>query len=169
MKRLLFLAALVAGCDSTPAPKPVAPRAAPKPAPVQDVAEAPPVETYSYSPIGKRDPFRSPIDDLIVATKTDLQCPLCKWEVDQLHLVAVVTGTGNPVAMVEDPDGVGHVVRQGTQVGKRNGKVQAIRHDELLVVETSHDAFGKSVANKTLLKIPRNPSEANQAASLLDE
>lgn len=105
----------------------------------------------------------------MVANTTQSQCPLCKWEVDQLHLVAVVTGTGNPVAMVEDPDGVGHVVRQGTQVGKRSGKVTAIRRDEVLVVESSHDTFGKAVQNKTLLKIPRNPGEATKDASLLDE
>jgi type IV pilus assembly protein PilP len=168
MKRLVVLALTLAACGSPPPPKP-APKSAPKPPPVPELAEVAPQETYAYSPIGKRDPFRSPIDDLVVAIKGELQCPLCKWEVDQLHLVAVVTGTGNPVAMVEDPDGVGHVVRQGTQVGKHNGKVTAIRRDELLVVETTHDTFGKTISNKTLLKIPRNPADATQATSLLDE
>ena len=170
MKRALVLGVLIlSGCGSSPPPKPSPAKATPKPTPVAELAEAPPEEAYTYSPIGKRDPFRSPIDDLIVAIRSDQQCPLCKWEVDQLHLVAVVTGTGNPVAMVEDPDGVGHVVRQGTQLGKHGGKVTTIRRDELLVVETSHDSFGKAVTNKTLLKIPRNPADDTQATSLLDE
>lgn len=170
MKRLLLVFSAVAyGCGSPPPP----PRPIAKPAPPAskppEVAEAAPVEVYSYSAIGKRDPFRSPLDDLIIASSASTACALCKWEVDQLRLVAVVTGTGNPVAMVEDPDGVGHVVRQGTQVGKRNGKVTTIRRDELLVVEVGHDPFGKATSNKTVLKIPRNPSDAPQATSLLDE
>ncbi len=162
---------LLAACGS-PA---VAPKAAPKPAAkVAKTAEAepaapPPEEQYSYTAIGKRDPFRSPLDDLIIAGQADSQCPLCKWEIDQLRLVAVVTGTGNPVAMVEDPDGVGHVVRQGTQVGRRNGKVTTIRRDEVVVAELGHDPFGKAISNKTVLKIAHNPSEVPQAASLLDE
>ena len=81
----------------------------------------------------------------------------------------MVTGTGNPVAMVEDPDGVGHVVRQGTEVGRRNGKVTTIRRDEVVVAELAHDPFGKAISNKTVLKIAHNPSEVPPAASLLDE
>jgi len=73
------------------------------------------------------------------------------------------------VAMVEDPDGVGHVVRQGTQVGRRNGKVTTIRRDEVVVAELAHDPFGKAISNKPILKIARNPSDAPQPASLLDE
>jgi type IV pilus assembly protein PilP len=163
---------LVAACGSPP----VTSKAIPKPAAKASKATVPepavtppPEEVYSYSAVGKRDPFRSPLDDLIIQSQSDSQCPLCKWEIDQLRLVAVVTGTGNPVAMVEDPDGVGHVVRQGTQVGRRNGKVTTIRRDELVVAELGHDPFGKAISNKTILKIPHNPAEAPQQASLLDE
>jgi type IV pilus assembly protein PilP len=174
MKRLPAIAVgLLAACGSpTPATKPAAKSAAIKPAAkaaVPEQAAAPAEEIYTYSAIGKRDPFRSPLDDLVVQGEADSQCPLCKWEIDQLRLVAVVTGTGNPVAMVEDPDGVGHVVRQGTQVGRRNGKVTTIRRDEVVVAELAHDPFGKAISNKTILKIARNPSDAPQPASLLDE
>lgn len=168
MKRLATIGVLLAACGLPP-PKPVARPPPPKPVAVAPEPEPPPAEVYSYSPLGKRDPFRSPIDDLILATQVENRCPLCKWEVDQLHLVAVVTGTGSPVAMVEDPDGVGHVVRPGTQVGKHNGKVTNIGKSDLLVVENSRDAFGKLVASKTVLKIPHNPAENTQNTSLLDE
>lgn len=174
MRRFLVpVVLLFAGCGSPPS----ASKTLAKPAIAKPVAKAsepehpaaPAEEVYAYSAIGKRDPFRSPLDDLIVQSQTDSQCPLCKWELDQLRLVAVVTGTGNPVAMVEDPDGVGHVVRQGTQVGRRNGKVTTIRRDEVVVAELGHDPFGKAISNKTILKIARNPNEAPQPASLLDE
>lgn len=173
MRRALFLALglTAASCGSPPPPPRAAPKAIPKTtktAAAEPVAAAP-EEQYTYSAIGKRDPFRSPLDDLIIQGQSDSQCPLCKWEIDQLRLVAVVTGTGNPVAMVEDPDGVGHVIRQGTQVGRRNGKVTTIRRDEVVVAELGHDPFGKSITNKTILKIARNPSETPPAASLLDE
>ncbi len=169
MKRLVTLCVVLAACGS-PSPAPVAkPPPPPKPAVAAPELAPPVAESYSYSPIGKRDPFRSPIDDLILTNNIENRCALCKWEVDQLHLVAVVTGTGSPVAMVEDPDGVGHVVRQGTQVGKHNGKVTNIGKADLLVVENNRDAFGKLISNKTVLKIPRNPADSAQNTSLLDE
>lgn len=169
-RSLLVLAVLGAGCDSAAPPRaaarPVAPSAKP---PAIEIPAPVAAETYSYSPLGKRDPFRSPLDDLIISQEVGSQCPLCKWELDQLKLVAVITGTGNPVAMLEDPDGVGHVVRQGTQVGRRNGKVSTVGRQEVVIAEVGHDPFGKAISNKTVLKIAHSPSENPQATSLLDE
>jgi len=165
------LAIICTACGSPPpkaAPK-AAPASAPKPAAVAEAKTDAPVETYSYSAIGKRDPFRSPLDDLILTRGNDAQCPLCKWEIDQLRLVAVITGTGNPVAMVEDPDGVGHLVRVNTEVGKRSGRVTAIRRDQLVITEAGHDSFGRDVANKLILKIEHPEQNAIPVTSLLDE
>jgi type IV pilus assembly protein PilP len=168
----MALALLSLGCGSS------APSAAQKAAPAPVAAKPPPaaeanpeklVETYSYSAIGKRDPFRSPLDDLIISHGNEAQCPLCKWEIDQLKLVAVVTGTGNPVAMVEDPDGVGHLVRVNTEVGRLAGRVTAIRRDQLVITEAGHDSFGRAVANKLILKIEHPEQNAMPVTSLLDE
>jgi type IV pilus assembly protein PilP len=166
---MVTLVVVLGACGSPPPPPPAKPPPPPRPVVAAPEIAPPPAEVYNYSPIGKRDPFRSPIDDLIMSTNIENRCALCRWEVDQLHLVAVVTGTGSPVAMVEDPDGVGHVVRPGTQVGKHNGKVTNIGKADLLVVENSRDPFGKLIANKTILKIPHNPAENTQSTSLLDE
>ncbi len=177
--RGLLLACLLAGCGSPPppAPKAAAVAAAPKPVASKPDAgtEAAAVEeakdAFIYSPIGKRDPFRSPLDDLIIATtKSTTTCPLCRWEVDQLKLVAVVTGTGSPVAMVEDPNGLGHMLRQGTPVGKAGGKVTSIQRDEVIVTEIAHDPFGKIVQNRSQMKIEQPQEDpANAAPSLLNE
>jgi type IV pilus assembly protein PilP len=128
-------------------------------------------DTFIYSPIGKRDPFRSPNDDLIaVASKGPGTCPLCRWEVDQLKLVAVITGTGSPVAMVEDPNGLGHMLRQGTSVGKLGGRVTSIQRDQVVVTEIAHDPFGKVVQNLSKMKIEQPTEDPAQAApSLLNE
>lgn len=126
-------------------------------------------DTFVYSAIGKRDPFRSPLDDLIVNHVSEGRCPLCRWQVDQLKLVAVITGTGSPMAMVEDPNGVGHVVRQGMVIGKQAGRVSTIQRDQLVVTETSHDPFGKLIRSRILLKIEQPREDAREAASLLNE
>lgn len=177
----LMVAALLPACGSSappPAPKaPVATAAAAKPGAaiaagpgaVPETAEAP-RDAFLYSPIGKRDPFRSPLDDLIAElAHTPKTCPLCRWEVDQLKLVAVITGTGSPVAMVEDPNGLGHMLRQGTSIGKTGGKVTSIQRDQVVVTEISHDPFGKVVENRSQMKIEQTPADLSAAPSLLNE
>jgi type IV pilus assembly protein PilP len=140
------LALVLAGCsEDAPPPPPVAPtRARAAETPKDKAVEAPvvalPTYVYNYNPVGKRDPFRSPIEDV----KTDsvqpgpqVACndPLCQWDIDQLKLVAVVTGDANPLAMVEDPVGRGHIVRRNTRMGRQGGKVTQILRDEVIVTE----------------------------------
>lgn len=142
------LALSLVGCGEEAPPPP--PAAAPKPAPA---AEAPkpkpaapaagtPTYVYNYNPVGKRDPFRSPIEDMAreaqPANPQVVACneALCQWDIDQLKLVAVVTGDANPMAMVEDPMGRGHIVRRNTRMGRQGGKVTQILRDEVIVTET---------------------------------
>jgi type IV pilus assembly protein PilP len=137
------LALALAGCgeeeEALPPPPPPAPAATAK------VAEAPaaattasaPTYIYNYNPVGKRDPFRSPVEESKPDSQTNgpqLACnePLCQWDIDQLKLVAVVTGDANPMAMVEDPVGRGHIVRRNTRVGRQGGKVTQILRDEVI-------------------------------------
>ena len=63
-----------------------------------ETVAAGPAYVYSYNPVGRRDPFRSPIQDMVrentPANPQVAACnePLCQWDIDQLKLVAVVTG-----------------------------------------------------------------------------
>ncbi len=140
------LALAIAGCgEDAPPPKPAAPRtqsSEPQKAKAAETpaAAAPTTYVYNYNPVGKRDPFRSPIEE----TKSDtpqvgpqVACnePLCQWDIDQLKLVAVVSGDANPLAMVEDPLGRGHIVRRNTRMGRQGGKVTQILRDEVIVTE----------------------------------
>jgi type IV pilus assembly protein PilP len=143
------LALSLVGCgeEEEPAPPPPVARPARAEAPAEkppEPAVAAPLYVYNYNPVGKRDPFRSPVDDI---KKTDsaaqgaqplVTCTeaLCQWDLDQLKLVAVVTGDANPMAMVEDPMGRGHIVRRNTRVGRAGGKVTQILRDEVVVTET---------------------------------
>ena len=161
------LAALaLAGCEDAPkAPQMQAPAPAPppKPAPKEEAQQAaageqaPIVAEYVYTPIGKRDPFRSFFDSFEAVEpqqRGDSECGLlCQWELDQLRLVAVVSGVASPLAMVEDPEGRGHMVRRGSYIGKRSGKVTDIRRDRLVVTELLRNKQGQILPVQTEMPI----------------
>ncbi len=175
--RSFILAALLAvvACGSEP-PPPAPPPAAPKPAAAPKPVETKPAEVlpaveYAYSPVGKRDPFRSTIDEKMGPVESSPgtpNCgPLCKWELEQLRLVAVISGVSNPLAMVEDPQGRGYIVRRGTFVGKRNGKVTQIRSGEIVVTEIYKDQMGKPHVNPVPIKLPDDQKPGEQEDNLL--
>jgi type IV pilus assembly protein PilP len=117
--------------------------------PAASTAETP----YNYEPIGKRDPFRSPLEDSQTAQTENAPCnePLCQWELDQLNLVAIVTGDANPLGMVEDPQGRGYIIRRNSKIGRRGGKVTQIMRGSVTVTELWTAADGKVQPNpKTL-------------------
>lgn len=170
---LVALLALAACGDDAPAPA-AQPKSAPAPAKKeapkaddkQAEAAATPTIDYAYSPVGKRDPFRSVLDEKQGPQETGQErpdCgPLCKWELEQLKLVAVISGVSNPLAMVEDPNGKGYIVRRGTFVGKRNGKVTQIRAGELVVTEIYKDQMGKPHVNPVPIKLPTDEKPGQQ-------
>ena len=168
----LALALATAGCGDPPkaaGPAPAVKKAEAKAA--EDKAaegkEKEVVLEYSYSPVGKRDPFRSILDELAAKAEetptTGRDCgPLCKWELDQLKLVAVISGLSNPLGMVEDPRGKGYVIRRGTFLGKHNGKVTQIRTGEIVITEIFKDQMGKPHANPRVIKLPADKKESTE-------
>lgn len=128
------------------------------------------VHEYAYSPVGKRDPFRSFLLEEAKATEKkvaasvqpieNLRCgALCKWDLEQLRLVAIVSGVSSPMAMVEAPDGKGYTVRRGTFIGKRNGKVTNIRPSEMVVTEIYKDNAGVPQPHEISITLPKSPAE----------
>ncbi len=114
---------------------------------------------YVYSPIGKRDPFRNQaslvVDQAPVGQVASAQggCDevLCQYDLGELKLVAVVSGDANPVAMVEDRYGVGHVLRRNTKVGRQAGKVTAILRDCVVVTSYVNGPDGRQQPNRQSL------------------
>lgn len=107
----------------------------------------------TYTPVGKRDPFKSFIR---VETGTG-DLPLQQWHLEQLELVAVVTGGASPYAMVQDPDGLGYVVRRGDLIGRRWGRVSQIKARTIVVQERGYDFAGRRYENEVKLEIPKLP------------
>jgi type IV pilus assembly protein PilP len=163
MLRLLLAPALVAALgttacgDDAPAAKTAQPSAKKAPAAAAASPEKAAVETalagpayqYAYNPIGKRDPFRSPLGEVQKGTAGQGVCsePLCQWDLDQLTLVAVVTGSDSPVAMVEDPQGIGYIVHRNARIGKQGGKVSSILKEAITVTEFWTAPDGKTTPN----------------------
>jgi type IV pilus assembly protein PilP len=162
---LLALAAvLAAACgDKKPARPAVAPApvAAGSAAPAAQAAAEPKkseAPEWAYSSVGRRDPFRSFLTEL-QGQKTGLatRCatPLGRFELEQMKLVAVVTGLEDPVAMVEAPTGVGYAVRRGACIGKNGGVVSAVRSGELVVSEWAIRADGTRDRTQTVIRLPK--------------
>ncbi|MFP2934682.1 pilus assembly protein PilP, partial [Pyxidicoccus sp. 3LG] len=129
--------------------------AAETPAAAAETAQAGPAYVYTYNPVGKRDPFRSPVDELGPVNPGPVaSCnePLCAFDLDQLKLVAVVTGDANPLAMVEDPAGRGHIVRRNTRMGRQGGKVTQILRDSVTVTEV-FSGNGEIIKNPVMLQL----------------
>ena len=154
---LLAVGALAACGNDQPSPAAATKAAqATKPAPPPPPAAAPAGPVYVYNPIGKRDPFRSPDLDLARASAVNnAACnePLCKFDLDQLTLVAVVSGDSNPVAMVQDSAGRGYILHRNTRIGRQGGKVTQILRDSVIVTEYFTAPDGKSNANQLTLAI----------------
>ena len=88
-------------------------------------------QSVSSNPFGKRDPMRSFVpDEPLGGGDGETQ----RFELGRYRLTGVLWGV-EPRALLEDPDGVGHVVSLGSYVGRNWGKVTAIRSAGMVVTE----------------------------------
>jgi type IV pilus assembly protein PilP len=158
----LALALVLAGCGSSKRPPAAAsgaskPAAAPASTPAT-VKASPPEPEYAYSSVGKRDPFRSFLSEMAQESGTfSSRCstPLGRFDIEQMKLVAVITGLEDPVAMVESPTGTGYTVRRGACIGKNGGVVAAVRSGEVVVSEWVVRADGSRDSTQTVLRLPK--------------
>ena len=118
-------------------------------------ADAPEV-AYAYSPIGKRDPFRSFFEEIRKGDGDNEELTeLQRFEVDQLRLTGIVTGRATPYAMVEDPNGKGHTLTRGTLLGKNWGRVATITVECVVIKEEYRDYTGRKVTNTISMCLPK--------------
>lgn len=111
-------------------------------------------EEYSYNPIGKRDPFRSFLNFGARDDRETPRTPLQKFEIDQYQLVGIIWGVDRPRALVEDPEGVGHVMEIGTYIGRNWGKVTQVTSGEVVVTEEYQTIDGELVVNNISMTLP---------------
>ena len=90
-----------------------------------------------------RDPFRP----MTMRTKLNSSArenlsPLERFDLGQLKIVGIVWDLKEPRAMIEDPAGLGYVVKVGTPIGNHDGKVKAIHRNQIIVEERYEDTYG---------------------------
>ena len=100
--------------------------------------------TYDFA--GKRDPFRSFIKAPKVE-KTDKppKLPVQRYNTEQYMVTGILWDMVPPLALVEDPEGIGHVVEIGAYLGNKWGKVQEIKETSIIVVEEITTTDGEIV------------------------
>jgi len=178
--RHVLLSSMIAGllggaCDDSPQ-KPVVspgiqrmtgkvgvPGAAPKPAPPPK--QAVPVKVAQQHPeltdedfvsnIDKnRDPFRSYLRELATpmrrTVKVQRKVLMQRYALEELKLIAVVTGRTKPLAMFRDPTGLGISVMRGDYLSKSAGRVKQILPDRVIVQIEEYTEDQQRVADRVL-------------------
>lgn len=126
----------------------------------QDKAASPDAKNavFSYSPIGKRDPFKSYISVLVKdpdgAKNTEIS-PTEEYELDQYQLTGLLSGTSQPRALVSDPKGAGHVIKIGTRLGRNGGRVTRISNNTVEVIEEFRAPTGERIRVPITIELPR--------------
>lgn len=112
-------------------------------------------ERPRYSAAGKRDPFR-PLSLKPKPTQRAREnlSPLERYEIGQLKLVAIVWDIKEPKAMVEDATGLGYIVNVGTLIGPNEGKVKAIKPNEVVIEEGFVDFYGARKTQEISMRLP---------------
>jgi type IV pilus assembly protein PilP len=178
--RYLGLALLVlagAGCDAKKPPPPPPPKQQQPPPPPPPAAAAPAAaeatggdkmidltdKDFAEGP-ANRDPFRSFLAEFNrpkrVAKKTERKIILPRYGLDELKLIAVVSGGTRPVAMFRDPTGLGVTVKRGDYISKNAGKVKHILTDKV-VVEIEEQSEDKNTLVDRVIDL--HPKEDRQS------
>jgi type IV pilus assembly protein PilP len=112
---------------------------------------------YIYNPAGKADPFKPFIQLTPIKTspKSIPQTPLQNYEVSQLKLVAIISTPEGNIALVEDSTGKGYFLKEGTWVGKNDGKVTKILIDRVIIEEIHQDISSPTKKNEIKLFLHR--------------
>ncbi|MBF0429391.1 MAG: pilus assembly protein PilP [Magnetococcales bacterium] len=116
--------------------------------------DAPKKSEYVYKATGSRDPFKPPIEVEKKLAETNntpepvkplrVKEPLEDFQLDSLKLVAILlTSDGNDsAAMVQDPQGKGHLIRKGYYLGSKEGQVIDIQDGVITIQEPPNSKNG---------------------------
>ena len=146
--------------------KPAAPAATPKPgvaattpagapvlAPAQQEA-MPESKAYVYSPLGKRDPFMSPLEVPKQYPKVPANArPLERVPTESIQVKAIMWNEKGYRALVISPDNRGYTVKVGDHIGNKGGRIVRITEKRLYVTEKITDILGDVETRNIVLKL----------------
>jgi type IV pilus assembly protein PilP len=115
-----------------------------------------------YNSVGKLDPFQpifghEPIKQAPKVHQTDcVSNPVLeRVDMSQLKLTGIVMTEHQPIALVQEADGKGHILKENACYGRHGGKVERILNDRIIVREERQDATGQLQVKKIELKLKR--------------
>jgi Tfp pilus assembly protein PilP len=120
-----------------PAPAPTTPPPAAA-APAAPVPVAPLPESYTYDPLGRRDPFLT-----LLGSGKEPRTGLVRGEgkaglaVAEVSVRGVIQSRGGYIAMVQGPDGKTFLIHQGDKLA--DGLVKAVNAEGLVVLQDVND------------------------------
>ena len=112
---------------------------------------------YFYDPTKKIDPFKSFIlarKELEEKEQGKPKTYLETLEISQLTISAIVLADEGNWALVRDSKGDGHVIKAGTLIGKKNGRVTKIFEKEVIVTESYKNIRGRKIIKGISMKLP---------------
>jgi type IV pilus assembly protein PilP len=130
------------------------------------IAKSSSQERPIYNPKDKIDPFEPLFRDkpsvALIKKKRKKRIPrtpLEKIDLSQLKLVGIILASSGNRALVEESNGKGYVIKNGTYVGTNAGKVVKIDKDKVVVAEEYEDVLGNVSLRNKELKLPKPPGE----------
>jgi len=80
---------------------------------------------------------------------------LQRFELDELRLVGIVYGTtsNDRRALLKDPTGKTHNIKERAFVGKSFGRISSIKKDRVVVKEETYEITGKRIVKKIPIKL----------------
>ncbi len=94
-------------------------------------------EDFSENDETNRDPFRSYLDTWIErgpkAPTTVVAAIFPKYSLEELTLIAIISGDATPRAMFRDPTGLGETVKRGDYISKSAARITKILSDRVIL------------------------------------
>ena len=116
----------------------------------------------AYDPARKIDPFEPLFQEKIRSVKVEHtpiiddrsnKGPLELIDTSQLKLTAIIYATGRNFALVQEASGKGHVIKKGSYIGTKGGKVIEILNKKVIIGEKWQDNDGNIYIQKNELKL----------------
>jgi Tfp pilus assembly protein PilP len=122
-------------------------------------------EDFNETDDANRDPFRSftgIFSERNVHANLLQQVPSIfgKFALEELTLIAVITGDANPRAMFRDPSGLGQVIKRGDYVSKSSARVTKILSDRVVLELAEITSGGETRALEKAILV--NPEGAEK-------
>lgn len=121
-------------------------------------------KTFIYNPSNRKSPFLPPKN---LRTKTgykdqevdSIRTGLLAYDLESLTLTSLLWSVDEPRALIKDPSGQTHKVKEGVLIGRKDGYIAKIREGEVVVVEKElvrgEDGLEKEIFKTQVLKMER--------------